>query len=104
MIDLYLKKVFSTRACWWYPYSFFHWRCPNLHEQLALRWRSEGVSCQQAIGLTTTGPNFGGKHRWFICDHSGERVRKLYWCPVQAALEASGTGGKRSALPPTAGA
>ena len=19
MIDLYLKKVFSTRACWWYP-------------------------------------------------------------------------------------
>ena len=29
MIDLYLKKVFSTRACWWYPDSFFHRRRPT---------------------------------------------------------------------------
>jgi len=29
MIDLYLKKAFSTRACWWYPGSFLHWRRPT---------------------------------------------------------------------------
>ena len=34
-----------------------------IREQLALRWHSGGVSCQQAIGLTTTGPNFGGRTR-----------------------------------------
>ena len=27
MIDLYRKKVFSTRACWWYPDSFFQRSC-----------------------------------------------------------------------------
>jgi len=29
-MDLYLKKVFSTRACWWYPDSFFHLATPDL--------------------------------------------------------------------------
>ena len=53
-----------------------------IHEQLILRWRADGVSCQQTIYLTTTGPHFGGKRRWFICDLSNERVRKLYWCAV----------------------
>ena len=57
-----------------------------IHEQLMLRWRSEGTSCQQTIYLTTTGPNFGGKRRWFVCDQSGDRVRKLYWCPVQGRV------------------
>ena len=57
-----------------------------IHEQLMLRWRSEGTSCQQTIYLTTTGPNFGGKRRWFVCDQSGDRVRKLYWCPVQGRI------------------
>ncbi len=28
MIVLYLKNVFSTRTCRWYPDSFFHWRRP----------------------------------------------------------------------------
>jgi hypothetical protein len=26
MIDLYLKEVFSTRACWWYSDSFFRYK------------------------------------------------------------------------------
>ncbi len=34
MIDLYLKKVFSTRACWWYPDSFLHWRRPTFLTRL----------------------------------------------------------------------
>ena len=55
-----------------------------IHEQLMLRWRSERTSCQQTIYLTTTGPNFGGKRRWFVCDQSGDRVRKLHWWPVQS--------------------
>ena len=53
-----------------------------IHEQLLLRWYSDGVACKQTIYLTTTGPNFGGKRRWFMCDLGHERVRKLYWCPV----------------------
>ena len=40
MIDLYLKKVFSTRACWWYPDSFFHWRRPTFLTRLTVRSRA----------------------------------------------------------------
>jgi hypothetical protein len=58
-------------------------RFDPLQEQLILRWRADGTACQQTVSLTTTGPNFGGKRRWFVCDQSGDRVRKLYWCPVQ---------------------
>jgi hypothetical protein len=57
-----------------------------IHEQLRLSWQSEGESFKQTIYLTTTGPNFGGKRRWFVCDQSGDRVRKLYWCPVQGRV------------------
>jgi hypothetical protein len=37
MIDLYLKKVFSTPACRWYPDSFFHWRRALVHESETCR-------------------------------------------------------------------
>jgi hypothetical protein len=37
-----LKKVFSTRACWWYPDSFFHWRRPTSFTRLAVRSRALG--------------------------------------------------------------
>ena len=53
-----------------------------IHEQLVLRWRADGTPCQQTVSLTTTGPNFGGKRRWFWCPIGHRRVRKLYWCPV----------------------
>jgi hypothetical protein len=42
MIDLYLKKVFSTRACWWYPDSFFHWQSPTFLTRLTVRSRAVG--------------------------------------------------------------
>jgi hypothetical protein len=42
MIDLYLKKVFSTRACWWYPDSFFHRRRPTFLTRLTVRSRALG--------------------------------------------------------------
>ena len=42
MIDLYLKKVFSTRACWWYPDSFFHCRPPTFLTRLTVRSRALG--------------------------------------------------------------
>ncbi len=42
MIDLYLKKVFSARACWWYPDSFFHWRRPTSFTRLTVRSRALG--------------------------------------------------------------
>jgi len=35
-----LKKVFSTRACWWYPDSFFHWRRPAFLTRLTVRSRA----------------------------------------------------------------
>jgi hypothetical protein len=37
-----LKKVFSTRACWWYPDSFFHWRRPTFLTRLTVRSRALG--------------------------------------------------------------
>jgi len=40
LIDLYLKKVFSTRACWWYPDSFFHRRRPTFLTRLTVRSRA----------------------------------------------------------------
>ena len=40
MIDLYLKKVFSTRACWWYPDSFFHRLRPIFLIRLTVRSRA----------------------------------------------------------------
>ena len=66
-----------------------------IHEQLMLRWHSDGVACKQTIYLTTTGPNFGGKRRWFVCDQSGDRVRKLCWCPVQGRV-GGGRYGRRA--------
>ncbi len=54
-----------------------------LQEQLVLRWRADGTACQQTVSLATTGPNFGGKRRWFWCPIGHRRVRKLYWCPVK---------------------
>ena len=39
MIVLYLKKVFSTRACWWYPDSFFHRRRPISLTRMIVRSR-----------------------------------------------------------------
>jgi len=40
MIDLYLKKVFSTRACWWYPDSFFSERgnCASIRTWLSYQY------------------------------------------------------------------
>ena len=35
-----LKKVFSTRACSWYPDSFFHWRRPTFLTRLTVRSRA----------------------------------------------------------------
>jgi hypothetical protein len=35
-----LKKVFSTRACWWVPDSFFHWRRPTFLIRLTVRSRA----------------------------------------------------------------
>jgi hypothetical protein len=40
MIDLYLKKVFSIRACRWYPDSFFHRRRPIFLFRLTVRSRA----------------------------------------------------------------
>jgi hypothetical protein len=37
---LYLKKVFSTRACLWYPDSFFHCRRPTFFTRLTVRSRA----------------------------------------------------------------
>ena len=34
-----LKKVCSTRACWWYPDSFFHWRRPTSITRATVRSR-----------------------------------------------------------------
>ena len=44
MIVLYLKKVFSTRAFWWYPDSFFHGRRPTFLTRLTVRSRAVGRS------------------------------------------------------------
>jgi hypothetical protein len=35
-----LKKVFSTRACWWYPDSFFHRRRPTFLIRMTVRSRA----------------------------------------------------------------
>ena len=50
MIDLYLKKVFSTRACWWYPDSFFHRRRPTFLTRLTVR----GIAYAEVSPTTAT--------------------------------------------------
>ena len=40
MITLYRKKVFSTRACRWYPDTFFHRRRPSVLTLLIVRSRA----------------------------------------------------------------
>ena len=42
MIALYLKTVFSTRACRWYPDSFFHRRRPISFTLMIVRSRAQG--------------------------------------------------------------
>ena len=62
-----------------------------IHEQLMLRWRSDGTSCQQTIYLTTTGPNFGEKRREFGCDQSSERCS----CPQAVLVPGAGASWRR---------
>ena len=54
MIDLYLKNVFSTRACRWYPDSFFHSRRPTFLTRLTVRSRAQGRFDLVAVFLDGT--------------------------------------------------
>ncbi len=62
MIDLYLKKVFSTRACWWYPDSFFHWRRPTSFTRLigfgGLGWSGGDIRGLDDSKLVLSGGGF----------------------------------------------
>lgn len=72
-----------------------------------LRWPSGGMSCLQAVSLTKTGPNFGGKRRWFVCDLTGDRVRNCTGVsslrPQDHASIVVYAGASGLVLPPTPG-
>ena len=46
--------------------------CPTGHRHRhRRRTETQTLVGEETIYVTTAGPNFGGKRRWFVCDHSG---------------------------------